>query len=221
MGTAAEDSNWMMTLSEDFLTGRAWDTIIMDLDETSHFWLSLFPTGGTDQRFISGSRILLTTMTFLLEDTMTVCIDTCFWPPAEALKFCILREAKCKIPRPEYESGLFTTCFSGNPSEVKEIEGADDSRPTEFSLSQNYPNPFNPVTNFRFTLAKSAHVRIEIYNIVGQRVRTLVDEEMRPGVYLADWDGKDDKGSSVSSGVYFYRMTAGDFSDMKKMLLVK
>jgi hypothetical protein len=221
MGTAPEDSNWMMQLSEDFMSKRAWDTVILDLEALSHFWLTMFPTGSEDQSFISGSRILLATMDFLLEDTMTVCIDTCFWPPAEALKFCIIREAKCKIPRSEYDTGLFKICFPEGAGDVKEIESADESKPSEFSLSQNYPNPFNPVTNFRFTLAKASHVRIEIYNIVGQRVKTLVDEEMKPGVYLADWDSKDDKGNSVSSGIYFYRMTASDFSDMKKMVLVK
>jgi hypothetical protein len=221
MGTAAEDKNWMMTLSEDFVSGRAWDQIILDLTtDPDVFWLAMFPAGGQDQLFISGNRILLVTMDFLLEDTMTVCIDTCFWPPQSRLAF-ITSDATTKIPRPgEYET-TFKTCFSANPNDVKEIEETGDNKPTEFSLSQNYPNPFNPATNFRFTLAKTSQVKIEIYNIVGQRVRTLVDEEMRPGVYVADWDSKDDKGNSVSSGIYFYRMTAGDFSDMKKMLLVK
>jgi hypothetical protein len=223
MGTAPEDNNWMMTLSEDF-SGRQWDQIILNLDgdpaPMDVFWLAMFPAGSQDQLFISGNRILLATMDFLLEDTMTVCIDTCFWPPESRLAF-ITSDARTKIPRPDEYETTFKTCFSANPDEVKEIEDPGDNKPTEFSLSQNYPNPFNPITNFRFTLAKTSDVKIEIYNIVGQRVRTLVDEEMRPGVYVADWDSKDDKGNSVSSGIYFYRMTAGDFSDMKKMLLVK
>jgi flagellar hook assembly protein FlgD len=103
---------------------------------------------------------------------------------------------------------------------VKEIEG-DHIKPSDFSLSQNYPNPFNPVTNFQFTLPKSSHVKIEIFNIVGQKVATLVDGDMKPGLYTADWNGRDESGRTVSSGIYFYRMQAGDFSDMKKMVLVK
>jgi hypothetical protein len=220
MGTAPEDSNWMMQLSEDLVGGRAWDTIVRDCDDTSHWWVTMFPTGSQDQRFWSGYRILLATMTFVLEDTMTVCIDTCFWPPNSRVSY-VGDTGIGKIPRPGTGTGSFEMCFGPSVSYVREIGDFEEGRPSEFSLSQNYPNPFNPYTNFRFTLAKSAHVKIEIFNIVGQRVRTLVDEDMKAGVYLADWDGKDEKGNAVSSGIYFYRMQAGDFSDMKKMLLVK
>jgi flagellar hook assembly protein FlgD len=64
-------------------------------------------------------------------------------------------------------------------------------------------------------------VRIEIFNILGQRVRTLVDEHLRPGHKLVDWDGKDDSGEEVSSGIYFYRIATEEFSEAKKMLLLK
>ncbi|MFH1335176.1 MAG: T9SS type A sorting domain-containing protein, partial [Candidatus Zixiibacteriota bacterium] len=100
-------------------------------------------------------------------------------------------------------------------------EGINDTKPTTFSLSQNYPNPFNPVTNFQFTVPKSSHVNIEIFNIVGQKVATVVDGDMKAGVYTADWNGRDENGKTVSSGIYFYRMQADDFSNMKKMVLVK
>jgi hypothetical protein len=106
-------------------------------------------------------------------------------------------------------------------NDVREIHGSDEARPSQFSLSQNYPNPFNPITNFQFTLPKSVHVKIEIFNIVGQKVKTLMDQDMKPGVYQADWDGKDESGNPVSTGVYFYKVQAGDFSDMKKMVLLK
>ncbi len=114
-----------------------------------------------------------------------------------------------------------TKKLMAGPSDVREIQGSDEVRPSQFSLSQNYPNPFNPFTNFQFTLSKSGQVKIEIFNVVGQKVKTLLDRDMRPGVYVADWDGKDEKGNPVSSGIYFYRMHAGDFSDMKKMVLLK
>jgi hypothetical protein len=218
--------NRMMTLSEDFSSGTAWDTRILDFgDEVSHFWFSLFPTGMKDKSWWDGSRILLATVTFKLEDRTTICIDTCFWPPGSRIEFTLRGggAGKKKIPRPgnSVHPDSFKTCFSFGGSEVREIETSEENRPSEFSLSQNYPNPFNPTTNFNFTLAKPAQVKIDIFNIVGQKVRTLVDDEMKAGVYLADWDGKDDNGSSVSSGIYFYRMQAGDFSDTKKMVLVK
>ena len=106
---------------------------------------------------------------------------------------------------------------------VRWIEGSteEESRPTTFSVSRNYPNPFNPVTNFKVTLPEASHVKIEIFNILGQKVKTLVDKDMRAGIFIVDWDGKDDRGLEVSSGVYFYRIIAGDFSDIKKMVLLK
>ncbi len=79
--------NWMMDLSQK-QNGEDWDTKILDLgDEVSHFWLTMVPTGMGDQRFWGGSRVLLVTMTFWMEDTMTVCVDTCFWPPSDRLAF--------------------------------------------------------------------------------------------------------------------------------------
>jgi len=76
----------MMALSER-MDGSDWDTKILTLDGTSHFWLSMFPTGQQDQRFEEGSRVLLATMTFKLEDTTTICIDSCFCPPTGHLAF--------------------------------------------------------------------------------------------------------------------------------------
>jgi len=95
------------------------------------------------------------------------------------------------------------------------------SLPTEFSLSQNVPNPFNPSTGISFALPKDAKVNLSIYNVLGQHVVTLVDETMRAGNQTVSWDGLDASGSQVASGVYFYKLRAGDFSDTKKMLLLK
>ena len=83
--------------------------------------------------------------------------------------------------------------------------------PKEFALSQNYPNPFNPTTVIEYALPKASQVRIQIYNILGQKVRELVDEHQEPGYKIIRWDGKDDSGVEVSSGVYFYRIAAGNF----------
>jgi hypothetical protein len=93
--------------------------------------------------------------------------------------------------------------------------------PQEFSLSQNYPNPFNPQTSIRYALPQDAHVKLTIYNVLGQKVVALVDEHQPAGYKTIWWDGKDDKGEQVSSGVYFYRLEAGTFSEAKKMLLMK
>jgi len=93
--------------------------------------------------------------------------------------------------------------------------------PTAFALSQNYPNPFNPVTEIGFSLPSASEVRLEVYNIAGQKVTTLVNSPMDAGEHQIQWDGKVDGGESVATGIYFYRLQAGDFVETKKMLLLK
>jgi hypothetical protein len=98
---------------------------------------------------------------------------------------------------------------------------SEPTLPTAFSLAQNMPNPFNPTTEIAFSLPAAAQVQLDILNIVGQRVRTLVDEFRAAGNHTVTWDSKDDNGNNVSSGVYFYRLRAGDYADTKKMVLMK
>jgi hypothetical protein len=113
-----------------------------------------------------------------------------------------------------------TIKYVQTPSEVKDETG-DRERPSEFDLSQNYPNPFNPSTKIEFTLAKSGFVTLQIYDVLGRKVRTLVSEELSSGYKSVIWDGKNEDGDEVASGVYFYQLKVGDFSEPKKMLLLK
>lgn len=94
--------------------------------------------------------------------------------------------------------------------------------PTEFALLQNFPNPFNPDTTIGYELAESADVTLQIYNVVGQVVRTLIAAEPQSvGRYQVRWDGMDDRGMPVSSGIYFYQISAGKFQDVRKLMLLK
>ena len=93
--------------------------------------------------------------------------------------------------------------------------------PDEFELKGNYPNPFNPVTTIEYTLPTAAHVKLVIYNTAGQVVKTLVSEEQQPDKYNVTWDSTNEAGVRVSSGMYIYRITAGDFRATKKMILIK
>ena len=94
--------------------------------------------------------------------------------------------------------------------------------PTEFALLQNFPNPFNPETTIGYELAESADVTLQIYNVVGQVVRTLMAAESQSvGRYQVRWDGMDDRGMPVSSGIYFYQISAGKFQDVRKLMLLK
>jgi hypothetical protein len=103
-------------------------------------------------------------------------------------------------------------------------EGAariDGTLPEGFELDQNYPNPFNPSTTIDFTIPEPVKVTLEVYNVNGQRVATLVDGWLDSGHHSVEWNAVDDEGSSVATGVYLYRLTAGDVVATKKMTLVK
>ena len=95
--------------------------------------------------------------------------------------------------------------------------------PGVFELNQNYPNPFNPMTTIHYQLPRTAVVSLKIYNLLGQEVRILVDKLQRPGSYTAHWDGRDDQGQELPSGVYFYRLRIDrdKFVETKKMLLLR
>lgn len=93
--------------------------------------------------------------------------------------------------------------------------------PEQFCLKQNYPNPFNPMTTVEYSISARSAVKIDIFNVLGQKVRTLVDDVKSAGSYRIEWAGTDDAGRSVSTGVYLYLFRAGDHVEAKKMLLLK
>jgi hypothetical protein len=107
------------------------------------------------------------------------------------------------------EGGL--TSVPGNPSDT----------PQRYSLAQNYPNPFNPSTTIRYSLPRAGSVELAVYNMLGQKIRTLVTGNLPAGDHVATWDGKDRSGNSVSSGVYFYQLKSGSFVASHKMVLLK
>jgi len=98
---------------------------------------------------------------------------------------------------------------------INSIPG-DVSLPTEYLLSQNYPNPFNPATTIKYQLPEASHVTLKIYNVMGELVQVLIDEEKPAGYHHADFNA-----ARLSSGIYFYRISSGSFTDIKKMILVK
>ena len=93
--------------------------------------------------------------------------------------------------------------------------------PEVFALHQNYPNPFNPVTNIQFDIPEESEVRMEIYNLMGQRVATLVNNTLEPGFHAVKWNGTNDFGKQLSSGMYIYSISANNFTSVKKLILMK
>ncbi len=97
----------------------------------------------------------------------------------------------------------------------------ETQQPLSYNLLQNYPNPFNPSTTITYEIARPEKIRLAVYDILGRQITTLVDQSQQPGIYKVVWDGKNNSGQSVSSGIYFYRLQTSDFTDVKKMILLK
>ncbi len=116
--------------------------------------------------------------------------------------------------------------ITGNGSFIEQNTDGIPLIPPDYALMQNYPNPFNPVTQIRYSIGNSGHVSLNIYNVLGQRVRTLHNAHQSIGTYSVEWDGKNDRGITASTGVYFYTITVtanneNIFTSSKKMILMK
>lgn len=108
---------------------------------------------------------------------------------------------------------------AGFPTAVEANPGSEV--PSKFVLHQNYPNPFNPSTTIIYDLPAQGDVRLEVFNLIGQKVRTLVHASQTPGTYRVEWDGRDDAGNTVGTGVYFYKLVRGEQVETRKMVFVR
>jgi hypothetical protein len=132
-----------------------------------------------------------------------------------------------------------TTCFKnlkgciingilyGDTSFITGIKHVSTEIPKSYYLSQNYPNPFNPTTKIKFDIPQDSRLRgnynvvLKVFDILGNEVATLVNEQLKPGTYEVEWPAPSGDGSNYSSGVYYYKLEAGDFKETKKMVLIK
>jgi hypothetical protein len=127
-------------------------------------------------------------------------------------------------------ANTFIAGFYANPDLLSALSVAVGDQPPEipheYDLSQNYPNPFNPTTKIEFALPSAGHVRLTVHNNLGQIVATVMDEEVAAGYRSAVWDGRNDSGAQVASGVYFYRIVVGtgdqeSFVHVRKLMLLR
>jgi hypothetical protein len=133
---------------------------------------------------------------------------------------------------PHHSLAFYYNDFSTGRPEVKVVEpelnfasiaysGGGDAVPTAYALDQNWPNPFNPETTLSYALPESGEVELAVFNVLGQKVKTLVSGHQEAGAYEVIWDGSDESGNKVASGIYFYRAKINDFSKTRKMVLLK
>ena len=150
----------------------------------------------------------------------------------EGLSIAIIDIPKRKVIFDFLDRGIQITKDSRVAYDIKVIIGESDyvekmsdeilnNIPTAYYLSQNYPNPFNPMTKLDYNLPLRSKVNISIYNVLGQEIKTLVNEVKEYGYHSVSWNGNDNKGREMSSGVYFARITSQSFIKTRKMLLVK
>ena len=162
---------------------------------------------GQDQLFATIYFSLKSGQTFTAGESVT--IDSSFVPPA----------------------GPFQVVYPGILNRKPRFKGAQlvtfndvaigGSLPTSFAVEQNYPNPFNPETKIRYSAPRATDYTIDIFNVLGQRVRTLSGYIATAGTFETTWNGRDDNGAGVASGMYFYTFKAGEFVSTRKMLLTK
>ncbi len=123
-----------------------------------------------------------------------------------------------EIPAEEYDNFKIEAAYietSSTSSEPEEIPGI------QTELHKNYPNPFNPETTISFSLAQAGEIKITIYNIKGQKVQTLVNDQLPTGKHSAIWNGTNDNGKKVTSGIYFYKLKTDSYVETKKMMMLK
>ncbi|MBU0984854.1 MAG: T9SS type A sorting domain-containing protein [candidate division Zixibacteria bacterium] len=138
----------------------------------------------------------------------------------QAIGGSVVDTARNEVWAPFTNTGTYAAFTTNIITDVEDDEHGD-ILPYRFELSQNYPNPFNPVTTIEYSLPQRSSVKIDIFNLLGQKVRTLVDREESAGSYTITWDGTSTTGEAVSTGVYFYRFQTDDHVETKKMLLLK
>lgn len=188
--------------------------------------VTVAPTGATSGNVltmqINGSLFAKTPVVELVDGATTIPSGSVYW----AGKDRVLADFDLAgAPGGSYDVVIYNPGGASSALiDAFEIESgptAAGDLPNRFALRPNYPNPFNPSTTIRYELASRANVELRVYDVSGALVRTLVNESKAAGSYSLEWNGRDDRGTAVSSGVYFYRLNAGSFSDVRKMTLVK
>jgi hypothetical protein len=219
LGADGEMSFWDWLAAEEESSSSAWDCALVEIStDDGATWNNLAPVGGYSH-------------TKNDNDANPLPQGTPCWSGSHAW-----REEVFDLSAYEGESVMFRFRFASDGYVTEEgwyvddfsvtstgtgVDDTESGPPSSFALRQNAPNPFNPVTTIGYTIPERAHVRIRVYNAAGRLVATLRDRDEEAGEWSVIWDGTNDRGESVGSGVYFCSMSAGEFSDHKMMVLLK
>ncbi len=203
--------------------GTTWTSVAGNLEQfvsgtgngPSCRWAAIVPRGGTTYYFVGTSTGLYSTTT--LSGTSTVWALEGASPIGNAVVDMIdVRQSDGLIVAGTHGQGV----YSGTVP-VTSVELVENTTPSSFSLGQNYPNPFNPSTTIRYEIPNQGNVQVKVFDLAGREIVSLVDAAQTPGTYTVTWDGKDRAGNSVASGIYFYRLQAGGFSETKRLAYLR
>ena len=180
-------------------------------------------------RMSGSSRVIVVNNMYsnVVNTVLTIPVDTLHLDPTKPWYANDVLDTTTQFVTPQ-SLGSLTVNLAPYQSKIIELANSPltairekPARPLSYQLSQNYPNPFNPTTTIQYQIPRQERVTLEIYDILGQKIATLVDGVLQPGQYSAMWNGGNNAGIHVATGVYFYRLQAGSFTSVKKMLLLK
>ena len=181
-------------------------------------------TGAGIGSWVQEDTTLHISFTLQFTEAGTFCIDSCSIPDVapQPGQYDWLLEDLAAFFQGASENPSQPMCWEVVDTAHVPVHELDENvLPTSFNLGQNYPNPFNPSTKLDFAVPTQSKVNISIFNILGQKIATLVDGEYAAGYYSVDWDSRGDDGSEVASGIYFYKLEANNFTDTKKLMLIR
>lgn len=210
-GVTLNEVSFEGTRSEDF------DLKVAKIDnENNTVVIALIPMVYGENTSLAPGKGTIANLEFSIDDTGLENINltrTTMKSPTHELMFVYLNDDKTMVDlKPE---------FSDITIALSQINGNTLTIPTSFDLKQNAPNPFNPTTRINYDLPKATHVNLTVFNVLGQTVTTLKDGFMEAGSHSITWNGTDNGGATVASGIYFYRIEADDFQATKKMMMLK
>jgi hypothetical protein len=198
------------TRSEDF------DLRIAKIDNENHnVVIGLIPMVYGEKPNLPAGEGVIANLEFTIDDPNVESIEltpTTMESPNHQLMFVYLDKGNLVDLEPEFE---------GISVALSQAVNDNSLMPTEFALMQNAPNPFNPTTQISYDLPQATNVRLTVFNVLGQNVKTLVNDFQEAGTRSVIWNGTDNSGSSVASGLYFYRIEADNFQATKKMMMLK
>jgi hypothetical protein len=219
VGAEGEMTFWSWLDAEEESATSAWDCALVEIStDNGETWSNLAPVGGYSHVKNNNPDNPLPTGTPCWSGTHTWREETFDLTPYEGQSVTFrFRFASDGYVTQEgwYIDDISITSMSTGVSD------SGSSIPTRFALKQNVPNPFNPMTTIAYSLPEAAHVIVRVYSVAGRHVATLRDGVEEAGQRSVVWDGTNDRGQSVGSGIYFCSMTAGEFSDRKMMVLLK